>query len=491
MAIPMPIQQDIRRRDRQGVPHARIARALGVDRGTVAKYARQEDCSPRPRKDRRYGRKTDAFEHVIDRWLEADRMMPRKQRHTAKRVYDLLVAEHGFDGSYSGVRRYVKAWREANREASDGYLRLEWDPGVMQVDFGVALADVAGRERSVHFLVASLPYSNMRYAVAMPGENAECLCAGLSMVFERMGGVPAVLIMDNATGAGRRDRNGEVTLTHVFAAFVSHHRMEVRFCNPYSGNEKGSVENAVGHLRRNLMVPKPAAESFEQLSRLLLERCEELARSCPSPADPAMSVAERFGRDRDELMALPSMPFDAVSWHTRKSDKYGRVQFGSSHYHAGGGRARANVLVAARWDSVTLHNPDTDAVIADYPRAYGATATMRDPALVVHQLAAKPRAWGESEIRADLPALVRRWLDSRDPDDLAASLRAISAACREASFDAVAKAAAGLIETHEPERLHAHQLTPTARRLDQGERMPDTDQPDLSHYDLFLGHDER
>ena len=491
MAIPMPIRQDIRRRDRQGVPHARIARALGVDRGTVAKYARQEDCSPRPRKDRRYGRKTDAFEHVIDRWLEADRMMPRKQRHTAKRVYDLLVAEHGFDGSYSGVRRYVKAWREANREASDGYLRLEWDPGVMQVDFGVALADVAGRERSVHFLVASLPYSNMRYAVAMPGENAECLCAGLSMVFERMGGVPAVLIMDNATGAGRRDRNGEVTLTHVFAAFVSHHRMEVRFCNPYSGNEKGSVENAVGYLRRNLMVPKPAAESFEQLSRLLLERCEELARSCPSPADPAMSVAERFGRDRDELMALPSMPFDAVSWHTRKSDKYGRVQFGSSHYHAGGGRARANVLVAARWDSVTLHDPDTDAVIADYPRAYGATATMRDPALVVHQLAAKPRAWGESEIRADLPALVRRWLDSRDPDDLAASLRAISAACHEASFDAVAKAAAGLIETHEPERLHAHQLTPTARRLDQGERMPDTDQPDLSHYDLFLGHDER
>lgn len=129
-------------------------------------------------------------------------MMPRKQRHTAKRVFDRLVAEYGFDGSYSGVRRYVKAWREANREVSDGYLRLECDPGVMQVDFGVALADVAGREHTVHVLVASLPYSNMGYAVAVPGENAECLCQGLSMVFERMGGVPAVLVMDNATGAG-------------------------------------------------------------------------------------------------------------------------------------------------------------------------------------------------------------------------------------------------------------------------------------------------
>lgn len=202
MAIAMPIQQDIRRRDRQGMPHAQIARELGVDRGTVARYARQGDCSPKTKKDRRFGRKADAFEHVIDQWLEADRMMPRKQRHTAKRGLDRLVAEYGFDGSYGGVRRYVKAWHEANRESSDGYLRLEWDPGVMQVDFGVALADVAGRERTVHVLVASLPYSNMRYAVAMPGENAECLCQGLSMVFERMGGVPAVMVMDNATGAG-------------------------------------------------------------------------------------------------------------------------------------------------------------------------------------------------------------------------------------------------------------------------------------------------
>ena len=181
--------------------------------------------------------------------------MPRKQRHTARRIFDRLVAEHGFDGSYSVVRRNVKEWRETNRESSDGYLRLEWDLGVMQVDFGVALADVAGVERTVHFLVATLPYSNMRYAVAMPGENAECLCSGLSMVFERMGGVPSVLVMDNATGAGHRDRDGEVTLTHVFASFALHHRMEVRFCNPYSGNEKGNVGNAVGFLRRNLMVP--------------------------------------------------------------------------------------------------------------------------------------------------------------------------------------------------------------------------------------------
>lgn len=238
------------------------------------------------------------------------------------------------------------------------------------------------------------------------------------------------------------------------------------------------------------MVPKPAAESFEQLTRLLLERCEAMPLTSSSPKDPASSVADRFETDRDALMPLPSHAFDAVSWHNRKADKYGRVEFGSNHYQAGSRWQRRSVLVAARWDRVTLHDPDDDTVIAVHPRAYGRAESVRDPALVVHQLAAKPRAWGESEIRADFPDIVRRWFDERDPDDLAASLKAVSAACRDCSFDAVAKAAAALIETRKPERLHAHQLTPHARRLDQGQDTHYAHEPDLSVYDRFLDDHE-
>ncbi len=166
------------------------------------------------------------------------------------------------------------------------------------------------------------------------------------------------------------------------------------------------------------MAPKPAVESFEQLTRLLLERCEAMSLTSSSPKGPASSVADRFETDRDALMPLPSHAFDAVSWHNRKADKYGRVEFGSNHYQAGGRWQRRSVLVASRWDSVTLHDPDDDTVIAVHPRAYGRAESVRDPAVVVHQLAAKPRAWGESEIRADFPDIVRRWFDERDPDDL-------------------------------------------------------------------------
>ena len=181
-------------------------------------------------------------------------------------------------------------------------MRLEWAAGSMQVDFGMARARIAGEMADVHCLVVSLPYSNMRLCVALPGENAECLCHGLMLVFEHIGGVPPVIVMDNATGAGRRNAKGEVALTGVFSAFVAHYRLEVRFCNPYSGNEKGSVENAVGFLRRNLMVPPMRAESYGQLSRLLLERCDGLARDSYCPRLLDVPVAEVF--DEEELVKL-------------------------------------------------------------------------------------------------------------------------------------------------------------------------------------------
>lgn len=143
---------------------------------------------------------------------------------------------------------------------AEGFSELEWAPGSAQVDFGQALAVIAGVERTVHFLVVSFPYSNMRYVAALPGETAECVCHGLNRVFSHTGMVPRVLVFDNATGVGHRRVDGTVTQTRLFSLFCAHYGFETRFCNPYSGWEKGSTENAVGFLRRNLMVPTPSAE---------------------------------------------------------------------------------------------------------------------------------------------------------------------------------------------------------------------------------------
>ena len=457
----MPIVQDIRRLDRQGMSRAQIARRLHVDRGTVAKYADMEDCSPKPKADRRYGSKIDPYAHLVDGWLEADRLLPRKQRHTIRRVHDRLLAETDYDGEYSTTMRYVHRWREANRGVPDreGYVRLEWAAGSMQVDFGVARARIAGEMADVHCLVVSLPYSNMRLCVALPGENAECLCHGLMLVFEHIGGVPPVIVMDNATGAGRRNAKGEVALTGVFSAFVAHYRLEVRFCNPYSGNEKGSVENAVGFLRRNLMVPPMRAESYGQLSRLLLERCDGLARDSYCPRLLDVPVAEVFDEERAALMPLPSTAFDPVRWESRTADKYGLVDIDSNRYLAGPDSARSRVLAAIRWDTVTLASPATGELFAEYPRQYGRSRNVEDPALVLPRLAVKPRAWRESSIRPDVPDDIRAWLDSMDEKTLRESLKAIGGRVpggRVRSRDAGVRRDPALEQGHGPARGLAH-----------------------------------
>ena len=303
MTKPVSIQQRIRILDAQGVSWREIARRPGVSRNTVRKYATMEDCSPPPAAGKGRRSLIDAHSGTVDSWLSTDRLMPRKQRHTARRVYARLVEEEGFKGSYSSVQRYVKRWREEHRSDGDGYLELDWSAGVMQVDFGEAVATIGGGDVKVHCLVAMFPHSNMRYVAAMPGENAECVCEGLAQIFDHIGMAPRVLVLDNATGAGHRVAWNKVTVVRVFAMFCDHYRLEARFCNPYSGNEKGSVENAVGFLRRNLMVPKPNAESHRQLTRHLLSRCDAIA-----DADHYRSgrpIRELFDEDRGEMQPLP------------------------------------------------------------------------------------------------------------------------------------------------------------------------------------------
>lgn len=119
---------------------------LGVSRNTVAKYADMEDMSPAaPVAPRRPHPATDDHAAWVESVLEADLGAPRKQRRTARRIYDRLVEERGYEGSYTSVRRFVAEWRRDHGAfPREGYLELEWAPGTAQADFGNFRAVVAG-----------------------------------------------------------------------------------------------------------------------------------------------------------------------------------------------------------------------------------------------------------------------------------------------------------------------------------------------------------
>lgn len=193
MTVPLDDVNDIRAMDAAGVPRAEIARRLGLSRNTVAKYADMADMSsaapePRSRARRALGPDDSAW---IDAVLEADSGAPRKQRHTAKRIYDRLVAERGYKGSYSTARRYVREWRNSHRQGTEeGYLELERAPGTAQVDYGNFEAVVAGERLALKLLVVSLPHPDARYARACMSQRSECMCEGLSRIFGQIGRAP-------------------------------------------------------------------------------------------------------------------------------------------------------------------------------------------------------------------------------------------------------------------------------------------------------------
>ena len=481
MTVPLDTRNDIRSMDADGVPRAEIARRLHVSRNTVAKYADMEDMSPAAPVPARRERPA-LGEHAgwVESVLEADLGAPRKQRHTARRIYDRLVGERGYAGSYSTVQRFVREWRLARSAgAGEGYLELEWAPGTCQVDFGNFRAVVAGEELALKLLVATLPHSNDRQCVSLRSQRSECLCAGLAAVFSRWGRAPRVLVLDNATEAGRMVR-GEVTESELFSLFRGHYRVESRYCNPYSGNEKGSVENAVGYLRRNLLVPVPRVGSLAELNALLAEGCARL--NAAAGCRDGRPSAEALREDLAEMRALPGAAFDAVRWVRARADKRGYVEADGREYVAGPAWHGRELLVGMRPDSVEIV-ADRGRRVAVLPRAYGAGPAVRNPLSLVPAIVARPRAFGESTIRRDMPEGLVEGIDRMDAAGRRQTLRSIARASAASGFDAACRAALRVVEGGRvPDDATVDVL---ARRIAAGEGGGGGG-ADLSVYDGFL-----
>ena len=202
----------------------------------------------------------EPFTGVIDRILEDDLARPRKQRHTAKRIFERLRDEYGYDGGYTTVKDYV---REHRRQTREMFVPLSHAPGHAQCDFGEALVVIGGVQQKGHCFVIDLPHSDGCYVKAYHAETTEAFLEGHVSAFAFLGGVPQSIPYDNTRlalakilGDGRRQR------TRAFAELQSHYLFDDRFGRPGKGNDKGKVEGLVGYARRNFLVPVPPSRAF-------------------------------------------------------------------------------------------------------------------------------------------------------------------------------------------------------------------------------------
>lgn len=279
MVITVEIYKQIRKMRLDGMSQRQIAATLHISRNTVKKYW-DGDSIPWERKD--YSREasvlTEDVVAFVRRCLDEDaQFKSRKQHHTAKRIYDRLVAERGFTGGETTIRRLVKELREKSQEA---FVPLIFPAGdALQIDWGEATVYLSGVKTTVNLFCARLCYSGAPMVLAYRRQNEESFLDALVQVFRYFSGVPKRVIFDNGKVAVKDGFGAHARKQAGYAALAAHYGFEAVFCNPASGNEKGLVEGLVGYIRRNVCVPVPKAESVEDLNRMLQEMCEILSIS--------------------------------------------------------------------------------------------------------------------------------------------------------------------------------------------------------------------
>ena len=362
----------------EGKSERLVAREYGLARETVRKMM-QYSAPPGYRRQQPAKRpKLDPWVGVIDAILVEDRERPRKQRHTAKRIYQRLRDEHGFGGGYTIVKDYVRLRSLRHREM---FVPLMHPPGDAQADFGEAQVVIGGEKRKAHYLVIDLSQSDDSFVMAFPAETTEAFLEGHRQAFEYFGGVPRTILYDNTKlavvqilGDGTREK------TQAFSELQSHYLFQERFGRPGKGNDKGKVEGLVGYARKNFMVPVPRCASWEELNTRLLEQCQK--RRKERLRGHQQTIGERFEKDREALLPLPVTPYEACDKRTGRVSSLSLVRYRCNDYSVPVCWGHREVLVKGYVDEVVISCGAE--VIARHARSYEREDMIFDP---LHYLA--------------------------------------------------------------------------------------------------------
>lgn len=357
----------------EGMSQREAARVFNVSRDTVRKmmsfsvppgYRRQAEVR-RP--------KLDPFLPIIEGWLEADRTMPRKQRHTAKRVFDRLREECGFTGGYTIIKDYI---RERERRGREVFVPLSHPPGQAQADFGEALVRIGGIEQKAHFFVLDLPHSDACYVRAYPAAVAEAWVDGHIHAFAFFGAVPQSVLYDNDRClVAKILPDGTRKRASLFSGFLSHYLIRDRYGRPGKGNDKGNVEGLVGYSRRNFMVPMPEFATWQAFNLWLEEQCRKRQRAVLR--GESGTIGERLQRDLAAMRPLPAAPFDACDQDNGRVSSQSLVRYKTNDYSVPVAYGHQDVWIRGYVHEVVIGC--RGEVIARHPRCWERDELVFDP----------------------------------------------------------------------------------------------------------------
>lgn len=389
----MELFEQIRKaHDREQLSVRELARRFGTHRRTVRDALMSAVPSPRKAVPRA-SPVLDEWKPTIDEWLAADRDAPKKQRHTARRVWQRLVAEHGARVGESTVRRYVAAARRglppALIEVKVPQSHRLGEEG--EVDFGQVSFVLDGLAVEGWMFVLRLSASGRGFHRVYLNQAQQAFLDGHVRAFEHLGGVPGRIRYDNLKPAVVRVLKGrDRTESDRFIALRSHYGFDSFFCQPglEGAHEKGGVEGEVGRFRRRHLVPVPRVASMSELNDLIAvgDIVDDGRRIWGRP----VTVGEHFALEAGLLRALPADVFDTTLLLTPRVDTKSRVCVRQCFYSVPVRYVGRHIDV--RLSAESIEALDGNRVVAWHPRlvAKGAESLTLDHYLEV--LALKPGA---------------------------------------------------------------------------------------------------
>jgi transposase len=399
----------------EGASKRSVLQEMGIHHETLEKMLTHSQ-PPGYRREAPYLKpKIGPFEDRIRQIIEEDKTAPKKQRHTAKRIFDRIRTE-GYTGGYTQVKVSVRKIRQRQKEV---FVPLVHRPGEAQADFGYALVKEAGRLRKVAFFVMTLPYSDAIFLQMFERITTEVFWEAHRRAFEFFEGVPWRITYDNEkvwvvqvlSAHGRRLSDG-------FLQLQSHYLFAAHFCRVNRANEKGAVESDVRYGRQNFLVPVPQVRELEELNLELVERCR--ADLAGQSRGKAGRRGERLREDQAAFRPLPAAPFDACRKQSTTVSSLSLVGFDRNQYSVPVRCAHQPVVVKGYVDRVEVYQ-QTER-IAEHRRRWGKGGFSFDPVHYLPLLERKPGALDHARPLEgwDLPecfGVLRRRLEDEEKEE--------------------------------------------------------------------------
>ncbi len=264
---------------------------LGESRNKIAKRFRRswdtinnivsmkrEDLETRGKRPNRGGTVvTPDVERAVEEYLrdEKEKSVRKKQRYTAKKIYDDLLEKGVYSGSRRRMEELVKKLRDKHGQSKKtSYLPLSFPLGsALQIDHGEADLIINGHRFTGYLFVASVPGEVLRYCQIFPTKSQEAWGEFHERALFFFGGVFTRVVYDNDSALVKKVVGSERHQTNFSLSLEEHFGFESHFCNVAAGNEKGAVENGVGYCRRNFLAGTPSFCNWDEINQHLETSC--------------------------------------------------------------------------------------------------------------------------------------------------------------------------------------------------------------------------